>query len=918
MIWILRKATIGCFIFLLSSFCAIQKVNAQYTDILAGKVISKASGKPLPYANVMIRPINKGLISDEQGKFQIAIPNHIQTDTFKLSLSYVGMRALDTLIVGPWKGNIIFALEEENLRLKEITTTATRLSDNNSSSVIEIKEQAISQMQGNSLTEIFQTLPGGKILNPEFQSLKTFNLRTASESETDLQNNAFGIGFFVDGMQLSNDVNMQSRNPGIPGAGPLSHPSGSFYSDRGNGDNPSNGFDLRQFPLDDIESVQVIQGVPTAEYGNLTDGAVIIKTKTGKTPFRGRFSMAYGNTSAALGKGFLLPGKWGTLNASLTYLNSVPNKRNKIKSFNRLTGSLRWVSFLADKQLRNDLKVTIGRNLDQTKLDPDQGDDRKSKFEQTQIRIHEELAYLPSNNWVDKISGSFSLSYEKQSSYDQQYLNSGVKAISTALESGTFEGEFIPGNYLSFRSIEGNPVTTTTALKIKKSFKTGSIDHLLGAGLEYRFSKNYGDGRVYDLRRPRFVFDRYGQERPYDFKDAPAQKNFGAYIQDAMSGRLGSRKWTLYAGLRIDAQNNWATFSPRTTFNIQVTKRIKLKTAFGMSSKAPSSEMLYPGPLYFDIPLLKYYPNDPDENLFLVHTKVFEARPKNLKVQRATNMELTMEYNSSFGNLHITAFRKRVDNGFQRLKKYVAYELPVYEIADTPEGQKPIYQESGKTKIHALQYREATNGRHSNNYGIELYYRSPKIPELHTSFTANFQYIKSNTFNDHGEIGLVPEEHYDKPIQYAYYDKPNTQYEKLGGQIVTNHHFPQLGLSVNLRTELFLMNNTYNSAWDGTPLGYYTDSFEYIPIPKDEVDNPEYSYLKRVFSEASTDKLPFVYGNLHLRIKKEVNRNLSLSFRINNLLNLRPRYKYTDFSGKEYEEQLNQTPFYGAEINYTF
>lgn len=48
------------------------------------------------------------------------------------------------------------------------------------------------------------------------------------------------------------------------------------------------GTDLRQISADDIESVEIIRGIPSAEYGDLTSGLVVVHSKSDKLPGRSR------------------------------------------------------------------------------------------------------------------------------------------------------------------------------------------------------------------------------------------------------------------------------------------------------------------------------------------------------------------------------------------------------------------------------------------------------------------------------------------------------------------------------------------------------------------------------------------------------------------------------------------------------
>ena len=49
------------------------------------------------------------------------------------------------------------------------------------------------------------------------------------------------------------------------------------------------GIDARQIAVDNIESIEVIRGIASAEYGDLNSGAVIVKNKGWKIPFGGSF-----------------------------------------------------------------------------------------------------------------------------------------------------------------------------------------------------------------------------------------------------------------------------------------------------------------------------------------------------------------------------------------------------------------------------------------------------------------------------------------------------------------------------------------------------------------------------------------------------------------------------------------------------
>ena len=82
------------------------------------------------------------------------------------------------------------------------------------------------------------------------------------------------------------------------------------------------GTDLRQISADNIDNVEVVRGIPSAEYGDLTSGLVIVHSKVGLTPwqFRAKVNPALQNYS--LGKGFRLA-QAGIMNFQFRLCQSV-------------------------------------------------------------------------------------------------------------------------------------------------------------------------------------------------------------------------------------------------------------------------------------------------------------------------------------------------------------------------------------------------------------------------------------------------------------------------------------------------------------------------------------------------------------------------------------------------------------------
>ena len=60
-------------------------------------------------------------------------------------------------------------------------------------------------------------------------------------------------------------------------------------------------------------------------------------------------------------------------------------------------------------------------------------------------------------------------------------------------------------------------------------------------------NKNYGEGQLYDMRRP-ISIDMTTRPRP--FNDIPAEHNLAFFIEEASKLRLGKHRIDITAGLR--------------------------------------------------------------------------------------------------------------------------------------------------------------------------------------------------------------------------------------------------------------------------------------------------------------------------------------------------------------------------------
>lgn len=143
-------------------------------------------------------------------------------------------------------------------------------------------------LQPTSFSDLLELLPGNISQTPDMGKANTITLRetgaiSATGAKSGLSDDyaitSLGTLFIVDGAPISGDADLQS----VPSASASDPESKRSVTNR--------GVDMRTLSTDDIESVEIVRGIPSAEYGNLTSGMVNIKRVRRATlhrPLQGR------------------------------------------------------------------------------------------------------------------------------------------------------------------------------------------------------------------------------------------------------------------------------------------------------------------------------------------------------------------------------------------------------------------------------------------------------------------------------------------------------------------------------------------------------------------------------------------------------------------------------------------------------
>lgn len=914
-------------LFCLSGFYA-SNVNAQSVGdsshllIVSGRVTDTA-GTPIPFATVGVPGQVLQTSTDSKGRYSLDISSLLGQVSVRVMVASVGMQMQQVLIpaVKPKVfDNVNITLQQLSLRLNQVEVNVKRTADAASNSSIHFGREVIEQLQATSIADVLKLLPGKTITNPSLQSPNMLTLRSEADGRS-AQNNAFGTAIIIDDIQVSNNANMQNLNIGKHGLGS----SGAITSRQsGVGDFANSGIDLRQIPVDNVESIEVVSGVASARYGDLTDGMVIVNRQAGKAPLRVNIRLRGTTTNFSADKGFKLKGK-SALNVSLNYLNSNENPRNNLKSYNRVSAGLIWTTYVGKNDfIKNTASLDLARNFDNAKQDPDDDSRRKALFKYQSFSFSDRLSFKWRSKWLLSSRVNVSIGITETESYDQWYINGAPFPVADGLTTGTYEGFYAPGNYLAYRRILGKPVTASVRQENSLLLSTWGLKHNLSLGLSSSYSANKGRGVVIDPDKPRFagsggVTDLfYKGDRPYSFKIVPSEVNTGLYIEDNFRFSMLGKVVNVNAGARADWQNGAFSAAPRINASYELSKRWKLMAAYGTATKSASLSMRYPGPVYFDMPLINYYINRANENLYLVHTEVVNANNAHLKAMRSSSWEIGGSYDHPYFSASLFGYYKKVNDGFGSRKVLDPIELPVYTY-EPRDGQPPLYTATGATKKYPLYYEEVVNALSSTSKGVELVVSTEKIKAIQTSFNLSTALSNSNYRNSGRDVEFldITNINWDIDALFGVYDKSRYEQQQIKSTFSSSTHIPALAFVISLTAEIFWQQSTRSFGQSEYPVGYYDRQLNYHDIAPADAKGPRYAHLIYLDNSAqyTSNERPIIYTNYHLRLSKEVTRNLRFSFNVNNVFNYRPKY-YDRVKNTVY--QYNQAPSYGAELSFKF
>ena len=623
--------------------------------VLSGKVVDAGDGQPVEYASILIVESGLWAITDNKGTFTI---RNVKAGKTTLTVQCLGYRKHTwPMTINRDVLDLTLRIQQESLKLEGVTITAKRIQDEATTSYT-IGRTTLDNQQILNISDLSTLLPGGKTVNSSLMSDDRLSLRSATQEKG---NASFGTAVEVDGMRLDNNAVTDETMAAS----------------------------TRTVSASNIESVEVVTGIPSVEYGDLSNGVVKVNTRKGKSPFIIEGKLNQHTRQIALNKGFDLGGKLGILNTSLEHARSFSDAASPYTAYQRNILSLNYSNTFFQNSAPLTLSVCVIGNIGgyNSEADPDEELDDYKKVRDNVLRGNFQLQWLLGKSWLTNISlsGTFSLSDRKSESYTSTASASTQPYIHTR-EEGYFIADLSPTGYwyvLGYN--DSKPTSWSVKLKANNNIRFSVagkqwLSRLL-AGVEYAGSKNRGRGTYYDDIRYTPTW------REYRYDQLPAMNNLALYAEEKLSiptTRLST--FELTAGLRDDITviggsdyGTVSSLSPRVNSRYVFWRRLRkrwvnelvLHAGWGKSVKLPSFQVLYPSPSYADRLAFASTSTADNTSYYAYHTLPSQAiYNPDLQWQYTHQTDIGVEMDIKGTRINISAFHHKTFRSYMSTDIY--------------------------------------------------------------------------------------------------------------------------------------------------------------------------------------------------------------------------------------------------------
>ena len=884
---------------------------------LRAKVTEQDTGLPLIGAYIRLSDKPKIIaLTDTLGFFEV----HGSLEGKSISISSLGYRTSTFKLA---KGKI-YQLKPDVKAIQEVIVTAQESRGLTSASTI--RKHAMEHLQPSSFSDLLELLPGGRSQDPNLSRPNSIRLREANRSNNEqYATSSLGTSFLIDGAPISSNANLQSlKNAWEPQV------TARDFSIM--------GVDMRSLTTDDISQVEIVRGIPSVEYGDLTSGLIKIERKRGGKDLSLRLKADMGSKLLYLGKGWEWSKGW-TLNTSLDYLYSNKDPRNTLEAYQRLSSSLRLGrkfqlrAYSLDWQMNAD----YGASLDGAKQDPETNGGYEDSFQSDYHRValsNKLVLKRRGQQWLKAIELLGTSSYEWQDMKRIRYINlqqttAAIREMRNNSESDAF---LLPYSYRAEQNVEGRPLNIFLKANARLALPIKFVKDELLLGADWALDKNLGRGQIFDYQRP--LYPQHSL-RPRPFSDIPAVHNLSLYAENTLSLKAGKNKFELLTGLRAThlfglrpdfaLSREW-TLDPRlnlawTLPSLRIREKaltMRLSAGIGQHSKSPTIGQLFPDPSYIDLTELNYYHTN--EALRRIHVRTYVVDNSNIALRLAHNLktEISVDLDYNGYRLSCTIFREDMSSGFRQIPLYAPYHYKQYDtdgINSQTITEQPRLEDLPVSDKYELIGRSYTgNGSRTLKEGIEYTLSTKRIEPIHTRLTITGAWFRT-TYQNSQEIMERPStviSNQQIPYVGIYEDTDWSRNQLSNTNFTLDTDIPRLLLGVSLSAQCAWFSSTQRKALNPYPTAYMKIDGSIVSWQEDNQDDTLLRWLVRRNATANTQEYVTPFSmNLNFKVtKKLMQGRINIAMFCNKLWDYTPNYNDGGLVIRRYVD-----PYFGLETN---
>lgn len=674
---------------LLTLLMAPVEVMAQGCRV-SGRVVNSGTGEALELATVIEPLTRQGAVTDADGTFSL---QHLPRGTVSLQVRSFGYQTLTVqLPLQHDTSGVVIRLMPQSLKLDAVTVTAQRGSASETTSYV-LDRTTLDHMQMLNVADVQAMLPGGKS-DADVSLMGDSRIALRSQGNSEMGNTSFGTAIEVDGVRLQQNGQMELT-----------------------------GASTRTVAASNIASVEVITGIPSVEYGDLSNGIVRVHTRQNKSPYIIELTTKPHTKLLSLSKGWQLAGhegrSRGVLNVSLEHARSVSDLTSPHTTYQRNVLTLAYNRTLDCRNSQGEkrplhITASVTGNLGgyNSEDDPDAFTGTWQKVRDYVVRGQVSADWRPDFSWLSRLRLQVTGSYADQQNRSRSNASSAsaqpqIHATDDGYHVGYDYDEapdaaiiMSPIGYWYREAVTDNkPVSLGAYLKsewnhIHEMQEGSDLTSNLKFGMEYTATGNAGRGTYYtDMR-----YAPTWREARYD--TLPYQHGLSAYVEERLSARLRHDiRVSLTGGLREDATfisgSDYGTvtaLSPRANVRVEAgphskvtpgKSSIALYGGWGKSVKLPSMAVLFPATAYSD--QISFAPGSMADGrtYYAYHTHASRALyNKGLKWQYSTQAEIGLDWKVGGLRLHLDAYNITTHAPYLATSVYTPYTYRLTTQAD--------------------------------------------------------------------------------------------------------------------------------------------------------------------------------------------------------------------------------------------